>query len=250
MSDKICEIRIGSLSKCAHESKFRLPESSTALCAFSKPIEILITGKTTVGSPPINERNIKVFVGKELEWQDSNITVNNFRSIWPDILEILTNFRDEYSSLLYISGDIRHDRILSTVFPFIPIEMDNIYISEIKNTTPNPFSLDARICFEYQYDSFCKFVGPKGFQYTLGVMFIMGLIVHKSSINQFLDIDFTDINNLEKTLLNDNVFCWWLPDRDLEAINIWHRELSAEELLIPIKEMIENKHNFSVTVFD
>lgn len=234
------ELRVGK-NPMIGEWNYYLHPSSRAIVSFQNPLQILVHQLETKDGPlpDTTETHAKVFVGEQCKWQDSDVTINIFRSIWPKVLEFLASFSELSVLLVYFAGLATHSDLIS-VIPYLPLSNEDnrrFFISEVWKTcrTKNPAFM--WIGMEYSSDEFKRLAGTDGFEYNYGTT-VMGVIVTEEKVESLLRKYVLDKDTLEQMLTDVGVQCWWVCDSDFEGMTIWHKHFPGEELGKQIREQI------------
>lgn len=223
--------------------KYYLPENSKALEDFRESLSISIkTSIQTVPPPKDSERAMKIFVGDEQKWQDSQSVIDAFIQIWPVILRFIAELSNETVELLYFSGNATHDELFS-LWPYLPFEFEDnnrFYVSEISKLKSTQRSVPMWFCVEYSHEFFEQLATPERCELGYGTT-IMGISVADAEVEKYLQKDLIDKSVLEEILQEKYLRCWWLCDPDFEGMTIWHKDYSGKDMLGNLRSLIENK---------
>jgi len=245
------ELHVGKSQKI-DEWKYYLHLSSKAIVSFQNPLEIFVRGleKKDCPLPDTIESHVKVFVGEQHMWQDADVTMNIFRSIWPEVLEFLANLSERVVLLVYFVGAATHSALIS-VLPYLPLGDEDdrrFFISEAYKTHRTTTPTSMWICMEYSYDEFKRLAAPEGFKYNYGTT-IMGLIAAEEKADSILRKYVLNKDTLEQILIDANVQCWWVCDSDFEGMTIWHKHYPGEKLGQQLQQQILQRLGYPIELF-
>jgi hypothetical protein len=218
------------VSKFCGEYKCYLPEDFQLEDYYKQPVDILVKQEKGIG-----------------EWEATEI----FRRIWPDILEFLTNLQENSVGLVYFASQTWIQNYLQSFIRYISLERGDkirFFIREMMKNVKDKEPFSGCVCLEYDYENFKKLVGPSGFDYFPGELFVMGIIVNELKIEPFLSMYVRDKNILKDILTSEYVSCWWMCGSDQDGMTIWHKKHSGAQIAEKIKESLNTKIGYKVEV--
>lgn len=224
--------------------KHFLSADSQVTESFLEPLTVLVEGPTHVGPPPEHPTGpMRVFVGDESGWQDTQDIFDTFSHLLPEILQRVTELTRGCTTLVYFSGPAAHGELIG-IWPFLPCGFTDdvrFYVSDVSRDSRTASLPRIWLCLEYVYESFKRLLGPEGYEYSYGTT-IMGMSVSEESVTTHLRRDPRDEGILEESLRSDELRCWWLCDADFDGMTIWHKDHAGDELAKHLKTVIEAAH--------
>jgi hypothetical protein len=236
----VVELRLGDTGQ-ASDWKHYLPVDSRVLEGFHDPVSIILKGEAmTPGPPPENSVcRMKVYVGENPGWLNTDAFVDAFTQLWPDALQSVAGLDSEAANLVYFGAPATDDELYS-LWPYLPLKMGDdrrFFLSEVCKNSRTRNSAWGQVCVEYAYEDFKRMVGPNGFGFPYGTT-IMGISVSEAKAAPYLRMDFLNKDALETALRDDHLRCWWFCDADFDSMTIWHKDASGPDLLKRLQDVL------------
>lgn len=241
----IVELRVGRDGPARAWSCY-LPRDSRVTEEFYDPVNIVLKGGVmTPGLPPENPNPggpMKIYAGARQAWISTDGLIDTFAQLWPEVLECIAGLGSDVTHLVYFSSPAT-DEDLYSLWPYMPFgsrDDERFFVSEAYRDTRVRLPL-GWVCVEYAYDNFKRMTRPDGFGFRYGTT-IMGVSVSNAKVDEYLRMKFLDQDALEKGLGSSNLRCWWFCDADFEGMTIWHKDISAPDLLARLRHVVRKAH--------